>query len=80
MRNNEILEAAREIRQGYSGKYAMPIEWGWQMMYVNSVAGRITGIKNRTGVLLVRRILWYEGAEQIGAEKKANLTRFAETA
>ena len=80
MRNKEVLQAAREIRHGYSDRFPMTIEWGWQMMYVRTTRGVITGLKNCTGVLLVQRDLWYEGAEKVEAEKNANSTRFAETA
>ena len=66
MINKEIWAALHMLRSSYSGKYAIPTEDGWQMIYIDNARSRV---KNCTGVLLVQRDLWYDEEE---AEEKAN--------
>lgn len=71
MINKEIWAALHMLRSSYSGKYAIPHEDGWQMIYIDNARSLV---KNCTGVLLVQRDLWYDDEE---AEEKANSTRLA---
>ena len=63
MKNNEIAEAGRLIRISINSKiFPTRTEWAWQMVHVEYPAQRVTDC---TGVILIQRDLWYEGAEKI---------------
>lgn len=63
MKNNEIAEAARLIRYEYNSPlFRRKTEWAWQMVHIEYPAQRVT---NCTGVILIQRDLWYEGAQKI---------------
>ena len=68
MRNKEIVETARMLKLRYEKEWAEPTEWGWQMMYIEIGASHA---KNCTGVILIQRDLWYEGAENIQTQPAA---------
>ncbi|KAG6995743.1 hypothetical protein G7Y79_00042g078480 [Physcia stellaris] len=71
MRNKEIVNAADILRRIYRRMDPGETEWGYLMLYVD------TGhryISNCTGVFLVQRDLWWEGAE-----REPDATPLAET-
>lgn len=71
MRNKEIVAAAGIVKNIYSMPNPREKEWGWSMLYVDSTQRHF---KNCTGVLLVQRDLWWEGAE-----REPHATPLAET-